>query len=74
MTIRCSFCGEPEGDNTTLLSGYDVCFDCIERMIENEQERRGVAREATTFSDYWKGLATGEDSERQQLKDAGRIA
>lgn len=41
MTPRCQFCGEFESENTSINPDYDACHDCIQSLIENEQERRG---------------------------------
>lgn len=66
-------CGDFESENTSILQGYDVCYDCVENLIDNEVERRGERAERQAFEAYWGGTPTAEDRERQQLKDAGRI-
>lgn len=72
VTPRCRLCGEAESVNTSIIRGSDVCFDCLASLIDNEEERRGVAAEAKAFTDYHSGRPTTEDREREQLRQAGR--
>jgi len=72
-TPRCTLCGEAESEQYTIVTEVgDVCYDCITSLIENEQERRGVAEQERAFRIYWEGHLTQADGDRQDLIDAGR--
>jgi hypothetical protein len=73
MTPQCSLCGNFESEETSLSAraGY-VCYDCLDTLIENEIERRGVEQQIADFRRHHEGQRTGEDVERDQLRDAGR--
>jgi hypothetical protein len=70
---RCQFCGEFQSDNTEILRGYDICFDCISSLIDNEQERRGLAEQERRSREFYSGAPMAEDREREQLREAVRI-
>ena len=70
--VRCDLCGEFESEETQIHPKVDVCFACLTDLIDNEIERRGVAEQERQFRQYWEGHETGEDRDRQDLRDAGR--
>lgn len=72
MTPRCDLCGEFESENVSIFRSANVCFDCIDILIENEIERRGVAEQERRFRQHWEGHETSEDRDRDALRDAGR--
>lgn len=86
MTRLCGFCGTFESENTTMHATLDICYDCIGlltdddqvsddeviRLMENEEERRGLESQERSFRQYWGGFVTSEDRDRQDLRDAGR--
>lgn len=51
MTPRCQICGEFESENTSIIAGHDVCYDCVDMLVENEIERRGETRDAKDLED-----------------------
>ena len=69
MTPRCSLCGEFESENTSILQGYDVCFECIESLIENEQERRGVVEDARMLRQG----QSGADAASHRMSEAQKV-
>ena len=73
MTPRCCLCGEFQSERTTVvLEAGEACCECLTDLVENEQERRGVAEQERQFTMYWSGIPTIKDQDRQDLKDAGR--
>ena len=73
MHPRCCLCGEFASEQTTIvLEAGEACCDCLTSLVENEQERRGVAVHERAFRIYWEGHPTQADRDRQDLVDAGR--
>lgn len=72
--MKCNLCGDEVYGFGVLLRriNYAACYPCVDGLVENEIEDRGVREEARRFAEYHGGDATPEDRERQQLKDAGR--
>jgi hypothetical protein len=70
MTIRCVLCGEAESEETVVLRTAEVCYSCIESLVENEIERRGEARDASALANGCRTMAEFQHrmTEAQNLK------
>lgn len=69
MTPRCDLCGEFASEETVILSAANVCYDCINSLVENEIERRGVQRDEDSMADGG-GLY---EAETQRMINAQRM-
>lgn len=62
---RIAQAGKAPGSNKAAVQAGERAQSLLDNEAEKEEERR--------FSEYWGGGITGEDRERQQLREAGRI-
>lgn len=67
---RCDLCGEFESEETSLCSkAGDVCYDCLNSLLENEIERRGEKAHRKAMEDGF-DADTGEMRLRDEMAEA----